>query len=202
MKKILKLNKTALIILIVAAVVLSALAISGITYAVWTRVSEDSQNLNTPISPYNPSEKYIIYRGLDAQNNFSDITGEETVAYAAVGYKKSLVAEVVIPSEYKPSEDAEALPVVKICNSNIDDDFQYRFNGNDIITSIQIPASVTEIAASACAEMSILEKVEILGEESVTIGDYAFANCPYLNTFNCDREIVGSREKYLLGSGR
>lgn len=200
MKKILKLNKTALIILIVAAVVLSALAIRGITYAVWTRVSEDSQNLNTPISPYNPSEKYIIFRGLDAQNNFSDETGEETVAYAAVGYT-GLVAEVVIPSEYKPTEAGAALPVVKICNSNIEDDFQYRFNGNPIIASIQIPASVTEIAVSACAEMSLLEKVEILGENSVTIGDYAFANCPYLTTFNCEREIVGSRDKYLLGSG-
>lgn len=201
MKKISKLNKSTLIFLIVAITLVSVLAVSGISYAIWMKVSEDNQELNLPIADYNPSEKYIIFRGLDEDNNFSDVTGKEVVAYAAVGYDSaSLVAEVVIPSEYKPSDDAEAKPVIKICNSNIGTDSQHMFIGNPIITSIVIPASVKEIAVSACAEMPLLESIEIMGEDEITIGDYAFANCPLLQTFTCNRSVIGARELYLMGS--
>ncbi|MCM1306588.1 MAG: leucine-rich repeat domain-containing protein [Bacteroides sp.] len=194
MKKVWKGSKTTLIILIVVIAVLSALAVGGVTYAIWTEVSHDTQEHDLPIDPYNPSEKYIIFRGLDAQGDFSDVTHKEVKAYAAVGYK-GLVAEVVIPATHNDK------PVVKVCNSNIDNDLEYRFKGNPIITSLQIPASVTEVATDACSGMDLLEKIEILGDSgNVKIGDFAFANCPRLSTFNCEREIVGTRDSYLLGS--
>lgn len=188
-------NKTILIITIALSVCLLALAITGITYAVWTRVSEDNQSFTAPIQQYNPSEKYIVFRGLDEDGNLLE-SDENAVSYAVVGYGsgKGLVGELVIPDTHNDK------PVVKILTSNISNDYEYRLNGNPIITSIQIPASVTHISVSACAEMSLLEKVVILGDGDLTIGDYAFADCPRLKTFDCSRNIIGSPEKYLLGS--
>ncbi len=196
-KTIWKGSKAQLIVLIVVTVVIVALAVTGITYAVWTKESEDNQALNIPVAQYNPSEKYIVFRGLDADGNLLE-SDEKAVAYAVVGYGlgKGLVAEVVIPSTHNGKN------VVKICTSNIASDFEYRLNGNPIITSLQIPETVAEISVSACAEMSLLEKVEILGTADITIGDYAFANCPYLTSFACERNITGSPEKYLLGSNQ
>lgn len=201
MKKTAIKNNKKLILTIIISSVLCVLLISGVTYAIWQTVATANQRLDVPKEPYNPSEKYIIFRGLDADNKFSDETNKETVAYAAVGYS-GLVAEVIIPSTYKPSETAEELPVIKVCSSNIGDDFKYRFNGNPIITSIVIPESVTKISVSACAEMQILEKVVILGDSNLTIGDFAFANCPYLAAFECQRAVIGSPDKYLMGSNQ
>lgn len=200
MNKIWKSNKPAFIIVIVLLVVLIAGAVGGISYAIWTRVSDDSQELNAPIDPYNPSEKYIVFRGLDADGNLlgDDAADEDIEAYAVVGYT-GLVAELVIPSTHKLAESAEEKPVVRICTSTIGTDFRYRLTENPIITSLQIPASVTKIDADACSNMSMLARVDILGEDSITIGNFAFANCTCLATFNCEREIIGSSD-YLFGS--
>ncbi|MDE7373156.1 MAG: leucine-rich repeat domain-containing protein [Clostridia bacterium] len=192
MNKIWKGNKAAFIILIVLLVVLIAGAVGGISYAIWTRVSDDSQELNAPIDPYNPSEKYIVFRGLDADGNLLE-SDENAVSYAVVGYT-GLVAELVIPASHNDK------PVVRICTSNMGTDFQYRLTQNDVITSLQIPASVTKIDVDACSNMSILAKVDILGEDSISIADFAFANCPCLATFNCERDIIGNPAMYLYGS--
>lgn len=190
MKKVWKGNKATLIVLIVVIVVLSALAVGGIAYAIWTRVSDDSEEFNLPIDPYNPSEKYIVFQGLDSDGNLLE-SDENAVAYAVVGYT-GLVAEVVIPASHNDK------PVVKICTDN-GTNLNSRLSGNDIITSLQIPATVTEISSRACSEMSLLQKVEILGEGTLIMGDFAFAFCPALETFDYSREIISSSDNYLLG---
>ena len=163
--------------------------VTGVTYAVWVRQVNATQELNVPVDTYNPSEKYIIFHGI---NNAGELVDSSPTGYAVVGYD-GLVAELIIPDEHN------SLPVKKIC---VDPDQQLkRLTNNDIITSIRIPANVTTISAGACQAMDHLTTVIFEGTTpAVTIGDYAFANCPNLTTFTCERTITGDSTKYLLGT--
>lgn len=191
-------NKSTLSISLIVASVLVALAVvaslTGLTYAVWTELASDSSETHLPIDEYNPSEKYIVWRALDENGDFADVTGLNASSYAVVGYS-GLVAEVVIPSVH------EGLAVTAICVSNIGGDYDYRLNGNGIITSITVPETVVKIADGACANMSNLSEVTLLGTGDITIGDLAFAVCPNLVVFNGgSRTIEGDEASYLLGS--
>lgn len=171
-----------------------AIAVSAITYAVWVRQVNATEELDMPIDEYNPSLKYIIFHGI---NNSGELVDSSPTAYAVVGYD-GLVAELIIPPTYND------LPVTKIMTDP--DNIDKRLANNPIITSIRIPTSVTSIAAGACQSMPILEKVifEVKSEgvtPAISVGDYAFANCPYLTTFNQNnRSITGTRDLYLLGT--
>ncbi len=180
-----KLSKKTLVLLIVLSSVLLIGAVAGVTYAVWQKISSANTELQVPIDEYNPSAKYIIYAGLDIDGNFSSDSGAETVSYAVVGYS-GLVAELHIPDAYND------LPVTKICTPNSSsDDYRYRLNGNPVVTEISIPATVTEISEGACANMSLLTKVTVRGNNETTISlkDLSFANCPLLlsENFVCSR---------------
>lgn len=180
-------KKAALLISIVLLTVILILSATAITYAVWTTIATANEELEVPVDEYNPSEKYIVWRGIDNSGAFS----ASPTAYAVVGYD-GLVAELIIPPTHN------SLPVTKICTDETN--FSKRLNGNDIITSISIPSSVTSIASGACANMSRLQSVTIDGTSALTIGDLAFANCPVLTTFSTERNITGDSSSYLYGS--
>ncbi len=173
-----------IIIIIIFMAIIVALIATVTTYSIWVRNSTASEDIPVPVDDYNPSEKYIVFKAI-----YSD---QEIVAYAAVGYT-GLVAELIIPSEHLNK------PVTKICTDETQLD--KRFASNPIISSIYIPNSVTEIAAGAFQSIASLKSVEFeSGDNSVAIGNFAFANCPDLTTFTCSRGTTGaSRNNYLLG---
>ena len=196
MKTTKKLSRIQLIILISVLSLVAVLGISGISYAIWTRTDTAQKELDVPKEEFNASEKYIVFRGLDEQGEFSDVSGKEIFSYAAVGYDNGLVAEVVIPAVHNGKA------VTKICVGETEEFYKYRFSGNPIITSITVPESVTEISAGACADMLLLETVKLIGESrsEVNIGDYAFANCRNLKQLETQRQIIGNENLYLIGT--
>lgn len=186
-----KKNRTLLISIILLCVTV-ALAVAVTTYAVWERQAEDFIEIHIPTNDFNPSEKYIVYKGLDASGNFTDEEGSIT-AYAVVGYS-GLVAELVIP------ETHNELPVTKISSSS--DQINTALAGNQIITSITIPGSVVQIDQGVCANILRLKSVKIQGTEVITIQDLAFAGCVELTEFECEREIDGTASSYLYNTPR
>ena len=189
-----KVKTITLIISVILIAVSLAIAVTAITYAVWVRQVNATEELDMPVDEYNPSLKYIIFHGI---NNSGALVDSSPTAYAVVGYD-GLVAELIIPPTYN------GRPVTKICADP--DNIDKRLAENPIITSIRIPTSVTSIATGACQSMPILEKVifEVNSEgvtPAISVGDFAFAHCPYLTTFNQDnRSITGNRDLYLLGT--
>ena len=69
MEKMMK-NKT-LIISIVLVCITVTLALAVTTYAVWTEQADDFIDVQIPTSDFNPSAKYIVYKGLDANGNLN-----------------------------------------------------------------------------------------------------------------------------------
>ena len=63
------------------------------------------------------------------------------------------------------------------------------FRGNTHIKSITIPPSVTHIMSYAFANCTKLEKVEILGNNLVYIGDLAFSGCFKLKSINIPESL-------------
>jgi len=169
----------------------------GVTLAVWSESLYDNSEIVVNKDDYNPSQKYLVFAPLDEEGNYLESDSGAT-AYAVVGYGigGGLVSEVIIPSTHNN------LPVTKI-GVQSGTNYQYRFNGNGIITSIIIPDSVTEIGVSVFGNMASLQTVKFLADgdtpSPVTIGDYAFAGCTALTTFTCTREIYGTRIYYLFG---
>lgn len=184
-------SKLSLIATVVFATIILIVSVMSVTYAVWKENPLAEQTIEIPTDDFNPSEKHLIFRALDENGDFTD---GEAYSYAVVGYT-GLVAEVIIPSIYNNKT------VTKICTDA--EIGNKRLRGNPIITSITVPASVTEISAGACADMPLLSKVKIETDEddlTITIGSLAFANCPLLTDFSADRTIE-SDDSYLLGSG-
>lgn len=193
------LKKSTFIITIIILAVSLAIAVTAITYAVWVQTIYATKELSVPIDEYNPSEKYIVFHGI---NNNGELVESSPTAYAVVGYEGS-VAELIIPSTHN------SLPVTKICADP--DQIDKRLAGNEHITSVRIPASVTTIAAGAFQYMPYLNTVVFdlaIPTEldpnpttpTINIGDYAFAGCVSLTTFTCPRTVSGDSAKYLLGT--
>ncbi len=180
MKK--NLNKKMLIMGIILLTVALATAVAVTTYAVWTQQTEDSTDIRLPQGDLNPSAKYIIFRALDAEGNFTD---GEAVSYAAVGYT-GLVAELVIPEEH------EGKAVTRVTVDGTQSAYSY-FAGNQVVTSISIPASVTRIDDGTFANMTYLRKL-ILVDSAVEleIGMGAFAGCIALNELSGTRSWSGT----------
>ena len=184
-----KKNK-ALLISIIALCVTITLALAVTTYAIWERQSEDFIEVQIPTDDFNPSEKYIVYKGLDSAGNFS-ADDASIVSYAVVGYS-GIIEELVIPETYNSK------PVTKISVSS--DQINVALASNQIVTSIVIPASVTQIDQGVCANMLRLRSVKILGTEGIIIQDLAFAGCVELAEFECSREIDGTASSYLYNT--
>jgi len=177
------------IALLTSIIILIAVVLAGvctITYAVWTKNATAEKEVELDVDKYNPSEKYIVFQGLNSQGELT-LNAADIVSFAVVGYS-GLIAEVKIPSTH------ENFPVTKICVS--DTEFDCRLNGNPVITSLVIPESVTEITAGACANMSLLNSVTIEGTTELTIGALAFANCPNLTKIDTARTVIG--DNYLI----
>ena len=191
-----KRGKITIIISICLLSVVLALSLTALTYAVWQTTATANEELDVPIDDYNPSEKYIVFRGIDNNGDFSNSPTE----YAVVGYT-GLVSELIIPEEHND------LPVTKIYVDSTTSPTNYyatRLSGNGVVTSIVIPASVTFIANGACKDMMLLNSVTILGEtsSSLVIGELAFANCPNLSTFTVAAgriDTANSSTNYTLG---
>lgn len=181
-------NRT-LIITIVLLCVTIALSLAVVTYALWVEQATDVIDVEIPTSDFNPSEKYIIYQGLDGGGNFTE---SSPVAYAVVGYS-GIIGELVIPETYNE------LPVTRIsCSST---QITTNIAGNGIITSVVIPASVLKIDQGVFANLTRLTTVTILGDTEIVIEDLAFAGCISLTTFsNGIRTIVGNPNSYLLNT--
>lgn len=188
-KKKINLTLVITVILIIAAL---AVVVTSITYAIWTTVSTATAEINVPVDDYNPSLKYIVFRGLDENGDFTD-TDNEIEEYAVVGYT-GLVAELMIPSTYNSKA------VTTICIDSGASNYSKRLAENPIITSMLIPGSVTNITAGSCKNMSLLKSVTIEGDASITIGELAFAGCYNLTTFSCSRTILGESSSYLFGT--
>ncbi len=182
-----RINKKVFAIVIVLIAILGAITSS--TYAVWQMQAETSIDLELPIAEFNPSEKYLVYYGLNAEGAFSDT---DIVSYAVVGYT-GLVAEVTVPSEYN------GLPVTEIA---VHPDYaQMRFAESPVITAMYIPSTVKKITAGACRNMPYLKEVIFYGDTAIILDDYAFAFCGRLEIFDLGaRSVSGDRAAYLLGT--
>ena len=193
-------KKAALLISIVLLTVILILSVTAITYAVWTTIATANEELEVPVNEYNPSEKYIIWRGIAGNGSFTD-TEASIVSYAVVGYDGPPGELIIPPTHYNATQDTD-LNVTKICVDNSTAaNYSKRITGSPNISSIKIPATVTEIGAGAFKDMPLLTAVTILGDTALTIGDLAFANCPNLATFSVTRPITGDSGSYLMGSG-
>ena len=72
--------------------------------------------------------------------------------------------------------------------------------GNNIITSVVIPESVTKIDQGVFTNAVRLKTVTILGEGNITIESLAFAGCVELTEFSYAKEITGDSASYLLNT--
>ena len=180
-KKVLLISTIVLCVAIVASLAVA-------TYAIWQKQTEDVIDVEIPTTDFNPSLKYIVFQGLDSEGNFTDVN---PASYAVVGYS-GLIAELVIPSEHL------GLSVTKITVSPTQ--INTNLAGNQIVTSMVIPSTVTQIDTGACANMVALKSVIILGEEDITINNLAFAGCVELETFTSERTINGDRSSYLYNT--
>ena len=179
----------ALLISIIAICVTATLALAVTTYALWEKQSEDFIEVQIPTDEFNPSAKYIVYKGLDENGAFTE-DDVSIVSYAVVGYS-GIVEELVIPAEYNGKA------VTKISSSS---DSTVALAGNQIVTSIVIPSSVTQIDQGVCVNMLRLKSVKILGTEGIVIQDLAFAGCVELTEFACSREVTGTASSYLANT--
>ena len=180
----------ALLISIIAICVTATLALAVTTYALWEKQSEDFIEVQIPTDEFNPSAKYIVYKGVDANGAFTEDEAS-IVSYAVVGYS-GIVEELVIPAEYNGKA------VTKISSSS--DQTTVALAGNQIVTSIVIPSSVTQIDQGVCVNMLRLKSVKILGTEGIVIQDLAFAGCVELTEFVCSREVTGTASSYLANT--
>ncbi|MBO5776027.1 MAG: hypothetical protein J6R35_01495 [Clostridia bacterium] len=182
-------KRKALLISIIVLCVALAATIGVATYAYWQKQTEDIIDVQIPTTDFNPSLKYIVFEGVDANGNLTDTN---PVAYAVVGYS-GLIGELVIPSEHL------GLKVTKITTSPTQTNTNLA--GNQIVTSMIIPESVTEIDTAVCANMVVLKSVTIQGEGEITIQNLAFAGCVELDTFTSSRSAInGDRNSYLLNT--
>jgi hypothetical protein len=193
-KKSLKTNLIGLLVLIVT---LAFVILPTTTYAFWQEKISANKEVVIPVGKYNPSLKYLIFKGL---NNAGEFATSEITKYAVVGYYDGgLVAEIIIPEVVMVQ--GVNYPVVMIATDP--NNTSYRLRENKFITSIVIPASVTEIKAGALSGMTSLSNVILEGTEEdvdIEIGDLAFAYCTSLANFSCLRNIVGDPSSYFLGT--
>ena len=180
-------NRT-LVISVILVCVTVALALSVATYAIWQEQATDYEEIQIPTDDFNPSAKYIIYQGLDANGNFIDAS---PLSYAVVGYS-GIVSELIIPDTYN------GLPVTRISCSTTQTNTNLA--GNNIITSLVVPASVTKIDQGIFANAVKLKTVTILGEGEIIIEPFAFAGCVELTTFTTQKNITGDEASYLLNT--
>ncbi len=180
-------NRT-LVISVILVCVTVALALSVATYAIWQEQATDYEEIQIPTDDFNPSAKYIIYQGLDANGNFID---ESPLSYAVVGYS-GIISELIIPDTYN------GLPVTRISCSTTQTNTNLA--GNNIITSLVVPASVTKIDQGIFANAVKLKTVTILGEGEIIIEPFAFAGCVELTTFTTQKNITGDEASYLLNT--
>lgn len=183
-------NRTLIVSIILVCVTIT-LAVAVATYAIWQEQATDYHEVQVPTDDYNPSAKYIVYTGLDDNGNF--INDGTPTSYAVVGYF-GLVSELVIPSTYN------GLPVTKIsCSAT---EMEKNLAGNNIITSVVIPETVTQIDQGVFANAVKLKSVTILGEGNITIEPLAFAGCVELTTFTygAQKNITGDEASYLLNT--
>lgn len=180
-------NRT-LVISVILVCVTVALALSVATYAIWQEQATDYEEIQIPTDDFNPSAKYIIYQGLDANGNFID---ESPLSYAVVGYS-GIITELIIPDTYN------GLPVTRISCSTTQTNTNLA--GNNIITSLVVPASVTKIDQGIFANAVKLKTVTILGEGEIIIEPFAFAGCVELTTFTTQKNITGDEASYLLNT--
>lgn len=180
-------NRT-LVISVILVCVTVALALSVATYAIWQEQATDYEEIQIPTDDFNPSAKYIIYQGLDANGNFID---ESPLSYAVVGYS-GIISELMIPDTYN------GLPVTRISCSTTQTNTNLA--GNNIITSLVVPASVTKIDQGIFANAVKLKTVTILGEGEIIIEPFAFAGCVELTTFTTQKNITGDEASYLLNT--
>ncbi len=189
-------NKNLLICAISLLVVTLVTALAVTTYAVWVEQTEDFKDVEIDQPEFNPSLKYIVFKGMDVNGAFTD---DETLitAYAAVGYTSGLVKELVIPETYNEK------PVTRI-SALADVSFEYSFKDNQIISSLRIPASVVTIddgvfAGAIALRTVTFDKSEDGSASELNIGVGAFAGCISLEAFQTNgRTIVG--ENYLFGT--
>jgi hypothetical protein len=186
-----KTYKRISLIIIVIIFTVACIVLSSTTYAIWQKIVSASQEFEAPVEDFNPSLKYLVFKGLDSNGDFSD---ENIVNYAVVGYE-GLVAEIIIPETYNDL----AVTMIGTDPNQIDS----KFSNNELIISIFIPTSVVTIAGGTFQALTSLEKVEFSGtseDVSVEIGDFAFGYCTNLTTFTCDRPISGDMYSYFWGT--
>ena len=108
------------------------------------------------------------------------------VSYALVGYT-GIVAEIVVPDVYTDPITHRSFPVRRICaHPEYTDCSLY---GNQVITSIDIPSSVTSIGSLALANMQNLHTIRFGGDSVLLVGNYAF-----LGDLKLRSVVVGQRD--------
>ena len=170
-------NRTLIISIILVCVTIT-LALAVTTYAIWREQATDYSEVQVPTDEFNPSAKYIIYQGLDENGAFTDAPTPHS--YAVVGYS-GLISELIIPSTYNGISVTRISCSATQINTNL--------AGNNIITSVVIPQSVTKIDQGVFANAVRLKSVTISGEGNITIEPLAFAGCVELVEFTCTKDI-------------
>ncbi|NCA67905.1 MAG: hypothetical protein EOM87_07580 [Clostridia bacterium] len=196
-------NKVSIIVLIVvmSMAIIGAVLVS--TLAIWTESYEDDKTVEIPVSEYNPSEKHIIFVPLD---ELGLIISDKSfaISYAAVGYT-GLVGELEIPATHHPAgyEEKQVTAIL------IDQEYiNEAFAGNEIVTSIIMPFSITRIGAGVFANMENVTSIIIKDDDppagapqNLYVGDYAFSYTTSLTSFTyAGHSFIGSFETAFFGS--
>lgn len=201
-------------LIILAIILITILCCSLIgTYALWKPIREASQTVEVPSEKWNPSLPYIVFAGFDGnQQEITDINNIAQIAeFAVVGYTGT-VEELDIPSSisitYQSAGETYVLTktVTRIITGNPISQVLYFQDGelytgskgemliknNDIISSLHIPETITNIGANAFVGCTNLKTIVIDGTGSILVGNYAFAGCINLTTVNTQKTITGT----------
>lgn len=186
---------SAKLIIIISCLVIIGVAVGttlGVTFAKWKDTASETKDIDVDIQDVNPSEKYLIFCGLNSSGDFTSLSSE-IVEYAVVGYMSAgMVWEVKIPEEHNGKNVTKIL-----IKDGETDTFQ-----KSIIKSIDIPSTINEIGAGVFQFINTLESVTIEGSDTpLVIGDFAFASCENLSYFNNSRaETFGNMSLYLANT--
>jgi hypothetical protein len=158
---------------------------SGSTY---TRATEEQIQEGTDIYVRFVTYNYVTATEEQIARAQRIYSGNETSAYAVVGYTGTLISEVVIPSSIVDEASGKEYDIKKICASPSAS--QYSFYRNNVITALVIPSTVEHISDVTFGDMSNLRDIYFFGSSTITIGDYAFLNCANLTNIYMSPETT------------
>ena len=184
-----KIFKKSMIVLLALTFILAISNLNGLN----TSFADTEDNTQTTTEQNNSdnsetSEDTSTDDSTTGEESTEDSTGEdENTLTTKDGFKYILEDDNVTIKGYEGSESDLTIPS-EIDGHKVTKIGENAFDGNEDITSVKIPDSVTSIDLYAFYNCTSLETVGI-PESVTTIGEGAFANCTALTTINIPSKL-------------